>query len=121
MVNFGRPRDFWTINLNAIKEMIESFKLTPAQIHDLPYRQEIQAMENMTVTAGKERVARHPKFPGGMLIPHLHYGDNVYLVSDEDWQEISTQIKRNFMEKLDRANNLSFSQVMALSGVIDSV
>lgn len=120
-LDFGKPRDFWTMHVKQIGEMITKYGLTPVESIDLPYRQDAAAMEMPAVTGNKERTIRPRPFPGGMLIPHFHYKGEVYLVPDKEWQAISMDIKETLVKKLSKANRLNFDQTMALSETIDSI
>lgn len=120
-LDFGKPRDFWTMHVKQIGEMITKYGLTPAESVDLPYRQDAEALETRAATGNKERTIWPRPFPGGMLIPHFHYKGEVYLVPDKEWQTISMNIKDMFVKKLSNANRLSFDQAMSLSETIDSI
>jgi hypothetical protein len=119
--DYGKPRDFWTANLKLIESLIRENKLIPAKSNELPLRQEMEAMELLAASAHQERAIKPRPFPGGMLIPHLHYGGDVYVVPQELWQKISMEIRDSFLAKLSKANSLSFDQVMTLSEAIDTM
>ncbi|KGO35394.1 hypothetical protein JT06_02485 [Desulfobulbus sp. Tol-SR] len=120
-LDFGKPRDFWTMHVKLIGEMMKKYGLIPAESVDLPLRQDMEAMEMRAATGNKERTIWPRPFPGGMLIPHFHYKGEVYLVPEKEWRKISHNIKEIFVKKLSDANRLSFDQTMTLSETIDSI
>lgn len=120
-LDFGKPRDFWTLHLEQVKGIIKEYDLIAAESVDLPHRQEFEAMEMPEAAGNRERTIKPRPFPGGMLIPHFHYKGEVYLVPEKKWQAISMKIKDTLVEKLANANRLSFDQVMTLSETIDSI
>jgi len=118
---YGKPQDFWTLNHNMMKEVIDKFGLEVAKAEVLPLRLELQASEQVAEPAAKSRAIKPRPFPGGMRIPHLHYGGDVYLVPEEKWQAISQTFLGKFQDKLKNARNVSFEQIMELSETIDSM
>lgn len=56
-----------------------------------------------------------PSFPGGIRGPHIHFGGDIYLLNDKQWQEFSDRIIKNIQEKLANAKAINFEQVMELS------
>lgn len=120
--DFGKPKDFWTVHQEFIKELIEKNELKPADTNTLPYNQAMEAMEMIAASGGTQRAAIKPRpFPGGMLIPHFHYKGEVYLVPETKWQEISMKFKEMFEKKLASVNRLSFQRVLTLSDTIDTM
>ena len=111
---FGKPRDFWTNYKDQIGQLVKEGKLQPAELNDLPLHQDIETMALLTSSTPKNK----RQFFGGMRTPHVHYQGNVYILKEEQWQDFSSKIKDQFIEKLKNANTLSFDQVMELSETI---
>jgi hypothetical protein len=56
---------------------------------------------------------------GGIRVPHLHYNGEIYLLNKEQWNEFTSEIIKDFKRKLDEAQNVSFSQFMELSDLMN--
>jgi hypothetical protein len=119
-LKFGPKNDLWISHMERIRELIGKYGLKAADVDALPYREELELLEHEAAMSSPHgKVLKRRRFPGGMLVPHFHYGGEVYLVPDEKWQEISMNFKNSFMDKLEKANSLRFDQVMALSETVD--
>lgn len=56
---------------------------------------------------------------GGIRVPHLHHNGEIYLLNKEQWNEFTGEIIKDFKRKLDEAQNMSFSQFMELSDLMN--
>lgn len=111
----GGRWDLWFRYSSIVESVIKANKLKPAQTH------------LMTITTGKgerpvipESILRL-KFPGGIITPHLHFGTEIYLTTDEQWRGFTAKVLEQFQAKLAKAKNVSFPQIMELSGSIDTL
>ena len=52
------------------------------------------------------------------LGPHLHYGDSIYLVNEQQWAHIATMIIKDCKAKLAKVNTVSFEAGIALSEAV---
>jgi len=118
---YGRPRDIWTVYQDIVKKIIKVYGLEVAKPENLPLRMEFEAAQVFVVPMAKAKALKPQPFPGGMRIPHLHYARDVYLVTEEQWQAISQKFIGTFQNKLSKAKNVSFEQIMALSEAVDSM
>lgn len=58
---------------------------------------------------------------GGMKGPHLHYGGEIYILSDKQWQDFSAQVLGKLKEKLNSAQKVTFNQLMEVSDAVESL
>jgi hypothetical protein len=60
--------------------------------------------------------SRLPDFDirGGMKVPHIHLDDKIYLLNDEQWRSLSTEVIKDFKTHLDAAHSLTLDQMESL-------
>jgi len=58
---------------------------------------------------------------GGMLVPHLHFEGNVYILNEVQWGSFSKSLVKDFQKKLARANSISFQNALDISNTIDGM
>jgi hypothetical protein len=46
-----------------------------------------------------------------MKLPHLHYGDNIYLLSDRQWADFSSKVLTEIKAKLGATQKVTFEQL----------
>ena len=102
---------FWRYK-NAIEKFVKEMKLEPIDA-------EIIQKRSIELT----QVHIDPPWwkYGGMKIPHLHFNDHTYLLKDEQWRDFSKILIKNFQEKLNRVNGISFDGAQEISNSLESV
>lgn len=124
----GGPRDFWVVQLPHVESFIREHNLKPLEADHLQFMDSnpLPAREAMAGTAGfgdsEEMLARWlkiPPFPGGLRIPHLHFGREVYAVKPEQWREFSRPILEDFQQRLGRARTVGFPEMMELAEAVE--
>lgn len=118
---YGRPADFWIKNIALVKDTIRRYKLKPVPKESLMVQELVMSID---LPAGKRKKVpsiRPKPFPGGIKIAHLHSGENIYLLSDEQWKRLSSNIVKGFREKLARVNTVTVEQVLEVSEAVDSL
>ena len=58
---------------------------------------------------------------GGIRVPHVHYEENVYLLTDKQWNAFSQKVIKNFQDKLSNAKGVNFEQLMKLSEAMGDI
>jgi len=116
---YGIPAPIWLKNIDMISEFISKNMLKPVQPESLPNIQPVRAESAEQVNASLI-IDRRP-YPGGIRIPHLHFGGELYLVKEELWREFSGRIVKEFQAKLANAKGISFEDAMELSEAVDSI
>ena len=94
----GYPRPFWLINRDLIKEFIEKYKLEEIDQGYFSALKQPMTMEN----ALPEKGTILPDFGqyGGIKGPHFHYGNKVFHISVEQWQEFTKPIVADFEQAI---------------------
>jgi len=119
----GRPAELWLSQRPMIENFIRSHQLKPLEVEAYPYVP-TNALEVAEVApqAANVRVAapelklRWPKpFPGGLRIPHLHFGPDIYLMTGAQWTEFSSTVLRDVQERIAKAKEITFAQTLELT------
>jgi hypothetical protein len=121
---WGRPVDFWLRHVELVENVIQENELQPLAPEHLPWNAAMMPQREMAALAKTEAAGKKwwpIPFPGGIRIAHLHFKDDVYLLKDEQWAKVSSQIMDQFREKLRGANRVTFEQMMDLSEVLDTM
>ena len=108
---FGEPADFWVTHHQLVAEAIEKYqpqRLRRGQRGGDPLSAEAKASESINITIDPDQW-------GGMRCPHLHFGKEIYLLTDDQWQEFSQGVIKKFGERLSRAKTVNFQQLLELS------
>ena len=59
---------------------------------------------------------------GGIKVAHVHVGDNLYMLNDEQWKKLSAQIVQRSQEKLAKVQKpVSFEQAAALANAVEQL
>jgi len=118
---YGGRFDFWISSLDIVNKFIRSNRIRPVPREHLtmdgPIRLGAAAKKEL---AGLEFLKPRP-FPGGLRFPHLHLKMDIYRLTEKQWQDFSGTALKNLRKKLDKAQTVSFEQVMELSEAIESL
>ncbi len=122
---FGRPAELWLSYHHQVADLIKSHKLSPLTADEYPYLPMAAELGAVTFTreASQKTAARLQwpiPFPGGIRIPHLHYGRDVYLVKPEQWKEFSQVVVSDIHDRLVGAKEIGFDQVLELGQAVAS-
>lgn len=145
---WGRPAEFWIANHEAIGRFIDIHELRPVPRVHLAGRAvrdhmgmefeagavetnggalEVEATEAQAahlrprVDISRPRIAWYGSINGGMRVPHLHFGDRVYLLDHELWAEFSRDMVSRFVERLTASEAIGFEQFMEVTEVMDAL
>jgi len=120
---FGGRGPIWLTNLKLVKEIIGNYKLKPIEPEHFFGGTTFLPAEVREFGAKKLAAVRFPPFPcpGGIRFAHLHFKGDVYKLNDKQWSEFSTQVIKNFQDKLSKVKAISFEKVMEISEGIDNL
>ncbi len=125
----GRPADIWLSQRELVAATIKKFNLKALEVDAYPYMPAAAAMpEAAAATTTKSRSLaveaklRWPKpFPGGLRIPHLHYGADIYLLDRAQWKEFSATVLREAVDRIAKAKEISFEQTLELTEAVNTL
>jgi hypothetical protein len=112
----GRPRDIWIVFEEDIGRFIKENKVNPIS-------QEAWVGKEMTTrSASMKSGFDEPWWRfGGMRAPHLHYRNEVFLLTPKQWNRFSESIVNKFQAQLAAVNSISFDKMMELSEVMSDM
>jgi hypothetical protein len=122
----GRPAELWLSHRELVAGFIKKHNLKPLEPESYPSMpvEMTGASEAMTLAAASSKskqaewVSRIPwpkPFPGGIRIPHFHFGPDLYLVDRDQWKEFSDMVVRDVGDRLGKAREIGFEQVLELT------
>ncbi len=121
----GRPADIWLSHQGMVADVIKKYKLKALDVASYPSvpAMDMGALEEMaTVTTKAKTTAALPAkirwprpFPGGLRIPHVHYGADIYLLDARQWKDFSTAVLSDVSKRIASAKEVSFEQAVELA------
>ena len=117
---YGRRADLWVGYADMVANFIKRNKLSRVSPDLLPFSGDGPVSIPAPRAGAKSRAVRiRPQpFPGGLLHAHLHFKGHVYEVNETQWKRFSQKLIKDFEKKLDRAETISFENLMGLSDAI---
>jgi len=112
---YGRPAELWTVYRDRIGRFVREQGLK-AISDDLLVAPAPAASAEATelLQTRSLRIIRPRPFPGGLRFPHLHFGDDIYPLDRNQWNEFSGQVVESFQERLGGAQVVGFRQLLDL-------
>jgi hypothetical protein len=114
----GGPRDFWVTNLETIANFIARNEIPAMEKEHLIMDDPIPLSPE---SAAETSRLKRPSFPGGLKCPHLHSKGDIYLLTEEQWNEFKKEIVPEFEKKLRNAKSVNYTELMQLSEVISGI
>ncbi len=109
---------FLAKSADIIKGAVSKYQLKPSSLTTPIETYLSMSQPSQMAEAGVAKIRIH-NIRGGLRIPHLHYEDKIYLLSDEQWKEFSGQVIAQVQEKLANAKTVSFEQLMEVSEAVN--
>ncbi len=127
----GRPADIWLSHSALVASVIKKFRLKALDVASYPSMPAMDAgmIEEVAMNATRAKAAtvippklRWPRpFPGGLRIPHVHFGADVYLLNDVQWKDFSTSVLRDVTKRISSAKEISFEQTVELAEAVNTL
>lgn len=57
----------------------------------------------------------------GFRAPHLHYGGDIYVLTEKQWSDFSRTAIKNFQEKLAGAESVKFAELMEIAEAMEGL
>jgi hypothetical protein len=112
LINGGRWY-FWTAQLETVARYVEAHGKELTKIRIAAQGPVASAAD----TGGTARVLIWDPTRGGMRMPHLHYGGEIYALTETQWADFSKNAMSALAKKLGEAQKITFENVMQLSEV----
>jgi hypothetical protein len=114
----GIPVPFWVLYSSQIADFVRANKLQPATAKDLASA----GMEHLTVrtaAAVGPKAAFDQGIKGGNRI-HLHFNENIFFLTDQQWAQFSAKIVDTCKAKLAGMKTVDFTTTVMLASVVQS-
>jgi len=114
---------------SLIQEIIKVNKLIPvSKIEAVKTRVMVDAQPIATRSANQTTTAMSLNTGidwwwkyGGMKVPHLHFGDDAYILNEAQWQTFTTGVMKDVTRKLTKAKNISFDQLVHVADAANEI
>ena len=123
----GGRWDIWATQLPAIARFVDlhAKDLVKVQVAgQAPVAIAQSAAVGAGVETSKSRAAEiliwDPRF-GGMKMPHLHYKGEIFALNSAQWAEFSKTAVTSLADKLGKAQNVTFENLMDVSRAIAGI
>jgi len=124
---YGRPKDIWATFEHEIGRFIEHNKIpamSPEAAQGLIIG-EFGGVMAAPATIAMKSAASSPMeriwWHGGMRGPHLHYKNNIYILTDKQWNEFTRPILKTFAEKLATTRSIGFRDMTDIAGMMNGI
>lgn len=124
---YGRPREIWATFEHEIGRFIDKNKIAPIspEAAQSLIIGEMSAAIAEPVTIARKSASSSPLeriwWHGGMRAPHLHYKNNIYILTEKQWNEFTRPILKNFAEKLAATRSVSFRDMTDIAGMMNGI
>jgi hypothetical protein len=105
----GYPVPFWIRHAGLIEQLVKELKLTP-----VPEKHMFRGLADVKPTADAPKIIFDPGQWGGNRGPHLHLGNILYLLNEEQWKVFSKRITTEFKSKLELAHTIPVQEMMTI-------
>jgi hypothetical protein len=112
---FGGRHGFFVKDAARIRDFIATNKLKPVQGQVATGA----ALDRAEAAGQRALVVHWPSFPGGMRIAHLHFEDQVYTLTDEQWKTFAGQVMKEFQAKLGQVKTVTFDQLIGIADAVE--
>ncbi|HEX6083347.1 MAG TPA: hypothetical protein VF266_02410 [Thermoanaerobaculia bacterium] len=102
---YGGPIDFWVTRQKVVEELVGGLEAV---------RFTARSMEKAEALAALDINPR-----GGMRVPHLHLGDEVYVVDRKRWAQFSQNVMKDLSEKMVHAGRVSYDELLSVAQAVD--
>jgi hypothetical protein len=124
----GIPPEILINYASLIQEIIKTNRITP--VSKIPAVSGVmERPQQMATRLAKTTTLSQPlsdsidwwwKY-GGIRAAHLHFGDDVYMLDETQWQTFSTGVLKDFAKKLNRVKGISFNQFVEVADAVNEI
>jgi hypothetical protein len=93
----------WKNHAKVIEQFVKAEKLQPAKV---------------AITANEIALKFNPKRFPGIPVPHLHLGDKMYALTDQQWKGFTSQLNKDMMTKLAEVKPVDIAHIADISNAI---
>lgn len=112
----GVPPEWWKTIAPSVREFIQNEKLVAAKIT----AKQATAATPMLRSAQTEGLPWSVIIRGGYPGAHLHLGDKVYPLTEQQWQRFSGGVRKEAMAKLSASDAIGFGTTIGVAAASQS-
>lgn len=113
---YGGPRPIWLNQMTLVKEMIREFDMSPLAPEHNP---NLAPNPMQPVTKGEKMEYFHRKpFPGGLRHPHMHLGQEIFLLEEKQWRVFAERVTNRIADKLQNSMTIPFEKLLEIDDAI---
>jgi hypothetical protein len=115
--HFFPGKQMMWFNSSMVGELITSMKLVPVNISAVQGK--VVGAEHLAVTnvAAAIHAVDFNGTHGGIRALHLHFNNQIYLINEKQWAEISQKILMDVKAKLENAKEIGFEEGIILGSI----
>ena len=107
-------------NSKMVGELVASMKLVPAQVNVVAGGLRAAGAEHMAGAAPTALSAvAYDGTHGGIRALHLHFNNQIYILTDKQWADISQKILTDVKAKLSNVKEISFEEGVILASMFE--
>ncbi len=118
----GRPAEIWLGYRDIVGNFVKKNKLKPPKPEEYPYLPtsgEIGEFEGMVSRSKTKLAIRWPfPFPGGIRAAHVHYGPDVYLLNQKQWNSFTKQVMKDVQNRISKTEQVSFEEALQITEAV---
>lgn len=109
---YGGPWDIWVRYADFVNTLVKENNLRALTMDALRGGK----------AAGPEAPMLRPRpFPGGLRAAHLHLGEDIFLLKEEQWTRFTEKVIGDLGKKLKAAKSVRFEELMDVADAIEGL
>ena len=107
-------------NSKMVADLVTSMKLVPAQVNVVAGGLKVAGgAEHMAGAPAALNAVAYDGSHGGIRALHLHFNNQIYILTDKQWAEISQKILADVKAKLSNVKEISFEEGVILASMFE--
>lgn len=117
----GIPIPFWTTHHEQIGAFLRKNRIRAVDKSVMMRGDQLPVSSPATSARARARFVDPRPFPGGIRFAHLHYRQDLFLLTDRQWKDFAGGVLDMVADRLKRAETIGFEQMLDLAGAADSI
>ena len=106
-------------NSKMVGDLVTSMKLVPAQVNIVAGGLKAGGVEHMAGGPTALSAVAYDGSHGGIRALHLHFNNNIYILTDKQWADISQKILADVKAKMNNIKEISFEEGVILASMFE--
>jgi hypothetical protein len=110
---YGGPWDIWIRYADFVNTLVKENNLRPLTA---------EVLRGGKALAESEAPMMRPRpFPGGIRAAHLHLGEDIFLVKEEQWGRFTEKVMGDLGKRMKAAKNIRFGELMDVADAVEGL